>query len=197
MEVTLRKAHSLSKALLEQVRKTPLARTVTVSIYEDVEASDAATEAGEKLVAAVADGIKCIDAAYAIRLSIAKANLAAGVDGLLNEKARLDAGEKLLSQAVDGSSDHSYTSAVDPAIARQKMDALKVRAAQPDKGYGVTEELTVKVATPEVTADLSTNLATMRRRKTEIADELLGLNTSTRVSLSPDVVTLLQRYNLI
>lgn len=198
MNVTLRKAHALSKALIEQVKKLPLDRMVTLSVYADEDPDEAVNDAGAALLANVEVGRQLIAASTAIRLQIGVANKSAGVDALLSEKAQLDATEKLLGRVVTGDSDYSFQQATDPLIAKAKLDAIVARNhAVGDRLGSVTEELVVKVATGELIQGLTEELATIRRRKTEIADELLTKNSSVSVSIDDTAVTLLKTFKLI
>jgi hypothetical protein len=199
MNVTLRKAHALSKALLEQTKKLPLNRTVTISVYEPDDPDSVVEAAGEVLLANVDIGRRLIEASTAIRLQIGIANKSAGVDALLSEKAKLDTVEKLLGKVVGGSdSDYGFAQATDPLVARAKLEAIITRNnATGERFNSLTEELVVKVATGDVVQGLADELATIRRRKTEIADELLTKNSSTTVALDAATVELLKTYKLI
>lgn len=197
MNVTLRKAHSLSKGLVEQVKKLPLPRTVTLSVYADEDPDEAVNEAGDALLSNVEIGRQLIAASTAIRLEIGVANKSSGVDALLSEKAALDATEKLLTRVVTGDNDYDFQQAADPLIARAKLDAIVARNKGGERFATVTEELAVKVATGELIHGLIEELATIRRRKAEIADELLGKNSSVSISIDDDTVALLKTFKLI
>jgi hypothetical protein len=198
MNVTLRKAHALSKALLEQAKRLPLKRTVTISIYDEEAPEDRVDEAAEALVANLGTARAMVSAAYVIRQAIGVANKSAGIDDLLSEKARLDAEEKLLAQVIDANgSDYEFNSATDPAFVINKLEAIVARN-KTGAAYGsATEELTVKVASSEIVAPLADDLAVLRRRKTEIGDELLSKNSGVMVALDASVVELLGAAKLI
>lgn len=197
MQVSLRKAHAFAKQLTERAKKAPLARTTTVSIYAESAVEDLVEVAAEKLFETLLDAEAMLRSAFAIRLLLSTANLTSGIDALLNEKALLDARERLLAPVAEGSNDYAFTSATDPQIAAAKLVAVKERNAQP-KGYGEpTEELVVKVAVGPTIAEIVDALASIRKRKSQISDELLALNTRTDVSLDDDTVALLARLNLI
>jgi hypothetical protein len=198
MNVTLRKAHALSKGLLEQVKKLPLARTMTLSVYGQDDPDGLVEDAGDNLLANVEVGRKLIQAATAIRLLIGGANKQVGIDALLSEKAQLDAVEKLLARVVNDENDYEFAQAAEPAIARAKLDAIMARNKTAGERHGVvTEQLTVKVATGDLVSGLADELATIRRRKAEIADELLSRNSAATLSLDATTVALLKSFKLI
>lgn len=198
MNVTLRKAHALSKGLLEQVKKLPLARTMTLSVYGQDDPDGLVEDAGDNLLANVEVGRKLIQAATAIRLLIGGANKQVGIDALLSEKAQLDAVEKLLARVVNDENDYEFAQAAEPTIARAKLDAIMARNKTAGERHGVvTEQLTVKVATGDLVSGLADELATIRRRKAEIADELLSRNSAATLSLDATTVALLKSFKLI
>lgn len=192
MEVTLRKAHSLSKALIEQARKLPLARTVEVSIYATETPDDIIEAAGVLLDFNLAAALSLNAAAYELRALIATANAASGVDRLLGEKAALDVQERLLASVLEAS-DSSHIRAADPATAAARFEVLKARAASPDN-YSTTDSLAVQVSAGDAFED---RLRLTRRRKTEIADELLAMNTSTKITVPASVVDHLTNFKLV
>lgn len=195
MIVTLRKAHALSKALLEAAKKLPLERVVTISIYDETAIEDRVEAAGEVLTGHAQVARSLIAASFRIRAAIGSANQSAGVDRLLTEKAALDATEKLLSKLTE--SDYTVDQATDPVIAPQKLEAIKARNGAAERYGSVTEELVVKVATAELLAPITAELQAIRKRKTAIADDLLALNTATTISLDAETVGLLKTTNLI
>lgn len=197
MEVNLRKANALSKALLEAAKKLPLARTVSVSIYDENPSKASVDLAAEKLVENARDARALIADAFAIRADIGDANAKSGINDLLTEKARLDAEERILVAVVEPANDHTFDAATAPEYADAKLASLKKNAESEAARYGVTEELLVRVATTDVTSPMKDELLAIRRRKTAIADELLALNTTTKVVLRSGTVALLNRFKLI
>jgi hypothetical protein len=198
MNVTLRKAHALSKALLEQAKRLPLKRTVTISIYDEEAPEDRVDEAAEALVANLGTAARWSPPPTPFGRRSASPTSQAGIDDLLSEKARLDAEEKLLAQVIDANgSDYEFNSATDPAFVINKLEAIVARN-KTGAAYGsATEELTVKVASSEIVAPLADDLAVLRRRKTEIGDELLSKNSGVMVALDASVVELLGAAKLI
>jgi len=199
MEVTLRKAAALSQALLEASRALPLAKSVTVSVYADTPVADAVKEAQAKLAFNSAKVTGLIRAAFEIRGSISDQNAVNGVSKRLTEKAALDATEKLLSAAVGGAKANPFddTPEASADIAQAQLDALRERQKNVADRYSREESLTVGVLSGDVVGGLQDQLATIRRRKVEIADELLTLNMTKKVTLSAETVALLQEFKVI
>jgi len=191
MELTLRKASALSKSLLETARKLPLERTVEVSVHTEGGAPAAVKPAEERLNANLADARALTTAAFELRGLIGEANREAGIDRLLTEKANLDAQERLVSSVanVDG----TYNAATDLSLATPRLAQIKERLARPDNYHDV-DTLRVRVPISPLLAD---DLLAISRRKTKIADELLDLNTTTKVSVPASVADLLTRFKLV
>jgi hypothetical protein len=188
MELTLRKANTLVKNLLEAARKLPLERTTSLSAFLEVNPQDVVDMAAEKLRENLSDGRALTSAAFELRGQIGSANAAGGINTLLTERANLDAQEKLVAGVAEGSS-HGFD--VDTAPAR--LAALKDRLANPNS-YESQDSLALKV-TPD--ASLKDDLLVIRRRKVQIADELLAKNTSITISVSPSTQALLDRFKLV
>jgi hypothetical protein len=196
MQLTLRKANALSKSLLETARKLPLPRTVVVSIYATESVQDSFTATMKQLGDNATDALDLSKAAYDLRGLIGAANFTCGVYRLLTEKASLDVQEKFLVSVVEPAGDHDYSLATDTDIALAKLEALRERS-KVETARSVTETLTVRVATPDVVAGLRERLLDLRRRKTTIADELLALNTASKIDVPTDIQSLLARFKLV
>jgi hypothetical protein len=201
MEITLRKASALSKALLDAGRALPLAKTVKVSIYGALSVESEVALAASTLADNVTKATALIQASFELRKAIGQVNAASGIDDLLTQKASLDAVEKLLT-GIGSSSSSRYSlgsdgeDVSDVRIAQAQLDVLKSRiaAATTPLSYGRSEDsVTVAVPAPMV----QEGLADIRRLKTEIADQLLALNMTKKVTLSATTVALLEEFKLI
>jgi len=197
MEVTLRKASALSKALLEAAKKLPAPRSVEVSIYAEGDLSEViAAEVQEglaKLVDNTNNAQRLFIAGFSIREKIGAANAYSGINALLSERAVLDAREKLLAPLVEGAAFGTKSD-----IAAAKLETLRARASAADaRNYGLTEELTVSLGDGADFVEFANDLLLIRRRKTSLADDLLALNTTTKITLSAGTVELLNKFKLI
>lgn len=198
MNITLRKASQFSKALIEAGRKTTINRHVAVSVFDDATVDKPALAlvelaqeaASEKLTQATQQ----ITGGYELRAQIAKANADAGINLLLTEQANLSAHETLLSTVC--AIEYTYDDSVEPQYADAKLAALK-KKRESDSIVQHDDHLIVRVITDDIKAPLKDTIATIRRRKAEIADELTYLNASTRIEVSPFVQGLLKSLKLI
>jgi hypothetical protein len=195
MEVTLRKANALSKALLEASRARTATNSVAVSIYAPTTVEAEVATGTTKLMSVAATVTSLIEAAYSIRDSIAMSNASNGVDSLLTEKAKLDTIEKFLAPLAGTKSYDDDDDAVEAStVAYQaRLDALKERAKTTTDRYNRDETITVTIAAPAI----AEQLASIRRRKIAIADELLILNMTKKVTLPEKTATLLTELKLV
>jgi hypothetical protein len=188
IEVSLRKAAKLSQGLLDAARAVSLRASVNVSIYNDVNALDAIiAREGAALDASVARATALVRSGYAIRASIRQSNEAAGVNALLDEKAALEAEEKLLAALP------TQSAGPDLVAEKRRLAALQERA----KTDYVTENVPVSVLQDEMLDGVVLRRAAIARRKSEIQDALLNLNLTNKVTLSDETATLLADERLI
>ena len=198
MEVSLRKAKTLSDALIAKARALPLTRSITVSIYGKDTVQNEVEFAQNRLVANIKKSSELLGAGYGLRAQIGSVN-AARVSPLLTEKASIEANEKMLATLASDPSMNRFGEAVDAIdIAQTKLDALKVRASAPDaRSYGQAETISVDILSESLAETINKSLVAIRRRKVEISDELLQVNMTTKVKISADAEALLREFDLI
>ena len=204
--VTLRKAHDFERSLNEAAKRFQFNRTTEVSIHRDETVADLVAAAQTTLRANLASAVSLVRAAHSIRSSISTANADSGINDLLSEKAALEAEEKIIGQVVNGteqragrglfrSPDYELDGASEVAVAQKQLDTLRIRAATAERPGA--ESVTVRVLDAAAIEGLSGDLANIQLRKKAIADELLGLNMATKVTLTADTVALLKQFKLI
>lgn len=202
--VTLRKAHDYERSLNEAAKRFTFSRTIEVSIHRDETVADLVSSAQTTLRNNLASAVALVQAAQTIRASISLANADSGINALLSEKAALEAEEKIIGQVVNGADvqrgrhrqpDYELDSAAEVAVAQKQLDALRVRAATAERFHG--ETVTVRVLDAAAIEALNGDLATIQLRKKAIADELLGLNMATKITLGADAVALLKQFKLL
>lgn len=193
MKINLRKANALAKALQAEAHKQSLPTSVSISIYR-ADTVDAVVEAtGKTLRANLEAASELLGASYDLRRLLGAAFQSSGIDDLLTEKASLDAQEKLISKVVDR--DHGWTVATPRDLATPRLTALKqAHEAPTGRGYGA-DALDVRLD-EDAFAGLEDKLREIRRRKSQIADELLNLNTTHTLDVPSHVQALVDTYKL-
>lgn len=204
--VTLRKAHDFERSLNEAAKRFQFNRTIEVSIHRDETVADLVAAAQTTLRSNLASAVSLVQAAHKIRAAISTANADSGINELLSEKAALEAEEKIIAAVVNGSdqqigrgrhrTDYELDGAAEVAVAQKQLEALRVRAASAERFHGA-ETVTVRVLDAAAIEGLSGDLAAIQLRKKAIADELLGLNMATKVTLTSETVALLKQFKLL
>lgn len=194
MHINLRKANALSKALLDEARKLPLNTLAGVSVYNTTDLDKAMEAVGVKMRQNLADAQALLEAGYKLRGLMGAAFQSSGISDLLTEKALLDAREKLIVAVT--TKDHQFNSASEVSLALPRLGALKEALTNPTTSrHSGTDVLNVRI--PETAfAGLDDELRTLRRRKADIADSLLGLNTTTTIQVPTDIADLATRYKV-
>ena len=200
MQVNLRKANALAKALQDEAHKQTAPTSVSISVYaENPDIAGAVKTAGDAVRTALADALALSTAAYTLRGLMGKAFHTSGINDLLTEKALLDKREKLISQVVATAPTGPQAEQELELAPRRLASLIEQRAAaagSPNVSLrSLGESLTVQVP-PSAYAGLDDELREIRRRKTEISDELLGLNAANRVTIPEDVAALIERFKL-
>lgn len=187
MLVTLRKAAQLSQQALQAAAQYAIVPHLSLSAYGSVNVSDAleAHETQQRANLDASDALTC--AGFAIRALIGKANRESGIDALLDEKALTDALEKRLAG--------SRPVRADVATVRAQLTAMATRIGNTD--YYGGDAVTVQGFSEELTTALKQAQSVHRRTKVRIADELLQLNITTKVTLSEETVATLKQFDIL
>jgi hypothetical protein len=196
MEVTLRKAASLEKSLLDIARIQPLIKNISVSVYSSADIGGEVLAAQQQLSANLKNSLALTKAAYDIREAIGSNNAQNGISALLTEKARLDAQEKLLSSVMVGATATPIDAVI--SIANNRRDALRERLKTAVDHYGEpADSVALNIADASVTIQFQEQLTEIRRRKIDITDQLLMLNMTKKITLTAETVALLTKFKLI
>lgn len=200
--VNLRKANEYERALAETAKRFKFGRTIPVSIHQEDSVADLVDEALTTLRANVTNAILLARAAHGIRAAISEANSSSGINALLSEKASLEAEEKILGAVLSGaengfghSGDYELDRASDVPTAQKQLEMARARAVT--DSYIASDAVTVRVLNAETVETLTGDLASIRLRKRAIADDLLGLNMTTKITLTSETVALLKQYRLV
>lgn len=197
MEVTLRKAAALTMALQEAARKLPLTRQINVTIFATSSVADNVAAAQSVLATNVQKAQELYAASFGIRRLTSRVNAESGINALLVEKAALDATEKLLASLGINQQDEPDQQESAIKLAQNQLDMLKARATTSTENYGAREYVSVSVVSIDLQKSVRDQMNRIRLRKVALADELLTLNMTTKVSLPESTVLLLKEFSLV
>ncbi len=184
MEITLKKARKLEKALRDCLSKVELAGATRMSIYGQHGTADVESLAKERTgfyeenLQAYVKGTAVV---RDLRRSIGKANNDTGVDAILAEHGVLVATIAKLGALPST-----------PPVVADEVSGKLIANAKTDVTYGSDSE-TLHFAAPGVGAALSA----ARRRKLVLEDDLARINQVTTLDVGDDLRRVLERYDLL
>ncbi len=201
MQVTLKKASELSRALLAAVKTVDLPSKITVSAYSTDDIADLVIT-GKKRFSDTCDRVtRMVRDGYLIREAIAEANGKADIGRKLTEVAALD--EMIARLYVASTDKETVEYGYSPAVTTTDMVALSRRVEQMRTDIGNSElrvrpdNLVVDLVSGSVKNDLDDVIAILRRKRVTSKDAIAALNHTTMVDLSDDIVATLRSEKLI
>lgn len=190
MEVTLRKAAQLSAQAIQAAGQYAINPSLTLSAFGSTNVADAVAEHSADQMKNLETSFALLRAGFAIRSLIGKANRENGVDDLLDKKALTDALEKRL-----GSTSVHRRTKNDLVSAQAQLDSLAERVGKMD--YYGADTVTVVGLTEDAATIIKGQQTQFRREKVRIADDLLHLNTNTKVTLDAQTVEILTEFDIL
>jgi hypothetical protein len=188
MKISLRKANVIQNNINEALRSIEIADTVSISEYQNIEQviADKATEAQINLQRKTA----LISALYSIRNVVGKANAQAGIDEKLTQTACVEKMIQLMTEQT------KRTVRTEAAVLAGKAE--KMRKSENDRSlYYNNDSLTTGITSEEDIATARVALASLKKDKQRLQDEILELNVRTEVELSEHVAGTLKFENLL
>lgn len=189
MQITLRRASALQNAVRQQIGTIQVGDSAEISALANLPVTVEAKR--DELLARYNRKRELIKALYALRTSIGKANAEAGIDALLTRSAHTQA---LIELHLPLAS----------AKVREDADLLDRRAkraaALPEANAfarTASEMLTVAVLLQEDILKADAEVKSLRRLKTDLADELATLNAKTCIVMDEATAAVLKTEGLI
>lgn len=186
MKITLRKASAIQNSINELLNSIQVAHVVELSEFEDLD--EGLVKAREKFDCNLQRRSDLIDVLYKIRHLVAEAKAASGVDSVLTEAAHINKHiEELTRFSLAGPT---------PSMAVIEGRAERIRNS--DKNSYLSEDgISVNVLSVESIGDIHNKLTNLKKKKQELADQLLELNIRSEVTLDQTTVDQLKAENLV
>ena len=189
--LTLRKANTLQKVIQEQMTGIAINPTVDINEFQDLDQTLA--KAAQDLLAADMRRSDLLMALYTIRTLVGAANAQSGIASKLSHAAYIDKRLAQLEQMVV-----KTALMTDVTVIRGQLEKIRSRPADSRASlYGHHDDVTTGVLTEEQINSVRTVIADLRKQKQKANDEILELNVSTTVQLTPEVEAVLQREGII
>jgi hypothetical protein len=186
MKVSLRKANALQVAINDAIKGLEFNPTVSINEFQLPEKE---IEHGyDKFNTNLDRRANLLDALYEIRKSVAAANVANGIDTRLADLARLE-------------KDLVFVSAYAKQPVRTSLEVIRGKLAKisnrsEDSYYGKTEVET-SIFQEEDLETFRISVATVKKQKQALQDQLIELNVSTTITLSDAAVNTLSREDIL
>lgn len=188
MNITLRKANALQKSIAESIKSINTDPSITVSEFQDAlyEISIAKTTFDTNL----ARRASLNRAMYNIRRAVGQANASSGIDDRLTEVAFLDREISFFSTLA------SSKLRLPDAVINGKLD--KIRSSSNDRASLYREDqISTSILSQNDLDNARNTVASLRKQKQKLQDEILELNVKTEVVLSGDDRLVLEKESLI
>lgn len=187
MKVTLRKANALQAAIAEMIAALDLVTDVSINEFENHELK--LSEAKERFETNVNTRYYLMRVQYEIRQLVSLANAESGINDLLAELAITEKDIALYSKLS------KLRSALDTNVIVGKLEKIKSRAE--DQFYGREDNITTSIFNEDEIKNFKARLASLKKEKVRLQDQLLERNIQKEIDLSKGSVDLLAQSGII
>jgi predicted Ser/Thr protein kinase len=191
MNITLRKANALQQNILDTIRGISFETHISINEFEDADTK--IKTANQKLFDNLTRQNGLYEALYTIRALIGQANALNGIDNTLTVTALT---EKLIQ--ANNAVVNSPKRIADEVI-KGKLD--KIRQGSEREGLSSyssrISEVTTGILDDSSIADIKSAIVKLKKQKQKYQDQILELNIKTEITLPTEVVTVLQKEDLL
>ncbi len=190
MKITLRKAKALQTSIYEVIQGLSLNPYVTIMEFDDAE--KVLKEANDKFLTAINTRDSLWAAYYTIRDLVAVANQNFGISKKLNEKALI---EKRISDLALTQGDSYLQRNLNIIKSQQeKLTKIPVRESYAHQSF---ESISTGIFTADQQSQTKMNLASLKKQRQIIDDELLEINVRNQIDLDDNTVNVLKSINIL
>ena len=169
MKVSLRKANTIINTLQEEFKEIKFETTVKLSEFTDPAVTLAEAEA--KLSAAIEKKTALLHKIYALRAAVGSVNESSGVNTTLTNLA-------MCVKAIEMIQELGSTVMIPMAEIQGRLEKLK--AAEPSYYAKEVESSVLRKADID---NIAVEMASLKKKKQELQDQLLHLNVTTHVEI--------------
>ncbi len=187
MKVSLRKANALQAAIVDMVATFELVTDISINEFEN--ASTKINEAKNKFEFNLNNRSTLMGVQYEIRRAVSIANAQSGINNFLAEVAMIEKEIALYSKLS------KVRPALEDGVISGKLEKIKHRSE--DQFYGREDQVQTSIFDEFEIKEFKSRLASLKKEKTRLQDQLLELNIKTEIELSIDSVNLLAQAGII
>jgi hypothetical protein len=206
VELTIKKASDIRAAAASAADAIKVNTTVKVSVFSAQDPGTLISDGSEKIVGQINDQLRLLDVAFNIKRAIGEKNDQVGVTRLLRDGARVEAKIAKISaitKQLDAESTRDRLlgryEAAEPDLdaVKARVESIRTRLNNPEHSATVDEQFSVSVVTDKIREDTADILASLRRMKTSISDEIAALNSTTKIAISSDDEDTLRKFKIL
>jgi hypothetical protein len=206
VELTIKKASDIRAAAVSAADAIKVNTTVKVSVFSSQDPGSLISDGSSKIMAQINDQLRLLDVAFNIKLAIGEKNDAVGITRLLREGARLEtkiAKLAAFAKILDGESVRDrFLGRHDPAepdveAVAARIESVRTRLNNPEHSGTVEEEFAVSVVTDKMREDIADIIATLRRSKTSVSDDIAVLNSTTKITINSEDEDILRKFKIL
>lgn len=187
MKVTLRKANALQAAIAEMIAALDLVTDVSINEFENPDLK--LKEAKDRFEENVNTRYYLMRVQYEIRRLVSIANAESGINDLLAELAITEKDIALYSKLS------KLQPSLETAVITGKLEKIKVRSE--DQFYGREDNVKTSIFEENEIKDFKARLASLKKGKVRLQDQLLERNIQKEIELSKGSVDLLAQSGII
>jgi hypothetical protein len=187
MKITLRKANALQTAIVEAVAALELGTEVAINEFERPTAK--IDEAQSKFSENLATRAKLQTSQYEIRRKVARANAESGINDLLADVAMTEKDIAL----------YTRLSKTRPSLENDVIVGKlgKIKGRSEDQFYGREDVVQTSIFNESAINDFKETLASLKKQKVILQDNLLELNVSTVIDLTDETEKVLSEAGIL
>jgi len=192
-KITLRKAAQISSSISTYIRKNAANLHYSFELVSNMNASDAFDKFNKKNFETTSTQFELSSINAKLRTKIGTENNNAGVNSLLSELGSIN--EQLV--IVNGLLSSKTLAAEPAAIARVYTERYNKYVTQTASVYGQSDSLTGVSIDPSFVSYLETMLKKLNKRKIEINDNLIVINTTNFVDIDDVEFAFLENLGIV
>lgn len=188
MKISLRKANAIQTSISEAISALGLVTQINVTEFENP--TEKLEAAKKQFFVDIETRTSLLDALYEIRAAVSATNGSNGVNGLLVILAQNEKDISLYSKLAQ------TPIQVDRTVMNGKIGKMRERKEDSYR-YGGEDVVTTSIFSDDDIQEFKSGLATLKKEKQKLKDELLELNVRTEISLSDTVTNTLKGVNIL
>ena len=187
MKITLRKANAIQVAINDMIKSLEFKSTIDINEFQDP--SKELTTASKNFGASINRRLELIDALYEIRKGVSNANSAERIDARLADIARFEKDITFFATYAKAQPRTELT------IINGKLEKIRTRTEDAYSMRGT--EVSTSIFTDSQIEDFRKIVASSKKVKQKLQDELLELNVRTEIELSEKTIKTLSDESIL